>query len=125
MDSDSTGDKRNLDDMCQSGPSTPFIRAHPRKVVKQNEGEVSNLTILQAINTIVARFETQEKKLEDLSLQLKQNCVITSLTKASEFNATEMNYCKARLTEMEKDVGHLRAENVELQERSREQDRYI
>lgn len=110
---------------CQSIPSIPSKGTHPRKVVKVTEDEVTNSTILAAINTLAARFDSQEKKLEELSGQMKQNCaVIASLTKASEFNADEMKDCKARVSVMEKELESLRAESVALKEKSREQDRY-
>ncbi|MEQ2189758.1 hypothetical protein GOODEAATRI_028575 [Goodea atripinnis] len=44
-----------------------------------------NSTILAVINTLAAKFDMQEKRFEELSMQLKHNCpAIGSLTKASE-----------------------------------------
>lgn len=125
MDTDNSGDKRLLEEDGESCPSTPSKGAHTRKISKPNEDEVSNSAILAAINTLVARFDTQEKKFEEFGVQLKQNCaMITSLTRASNFNAAEVKDCKTRVSVLEKEVEHLRAANAEIKEKASEQDRY-
>lgn len=91
MDTDNSGDKRLLEEDGESYPSTPSKEAHTRKMSKPNEDEVSNSAILAAINTLVARFDTQEQRFEEFGMQLKQNCaMIASLTRASNFNAEEV-----------------------------------
>ena len=125
METNCSGDKRNLDVTCQSAPSTPSKGEHTRKVAKLTEDEVTNYTILVAINTLATRFDLQEKKLEDLSVQMKQNCaLIAGLTKASEFNAMEVKDCKTKVSAMEKELNSLQAECEALKVKSREQDRY-
>ncbi len=124
MDAESSGDKRTLEEDGESCPSTPSKGAHTQKISKEKGDEVSNSTILAAINTLVARFDTQERKFEVLSEQLKQNCtLIASLEKASEFNAAEVKDCKTRVSILEKEVEHLRAANAEMKEKASEQDR--
>ena len=61
MDTDSHGDKRSREDTCGLMPSTPSKGAHTRKVIKPNQDEVTNSAIRTAINTLAARFDTQEK----------------------------------------------------------------
>lgn len=124
METECSGDKRSLDEMSQQDPTTPSKGAHPRKIPKGNE-DVSNATILAAIQTLSGRFDSQEKKLEELSMQMKQNSVvIASLTKALEFNAMEVKDCKVKVSTMEKEVERLRKDYGALQEKSKELDRY-
>lgn len=70
MDTDNSGDKRLLEEDGESCPSTPSKGAHNFEISKPNEDEVSNFAILAAINTLVARFDTQEKKFEEFGVQL-------------------------------------------------------
>ncbi len=120
-----TTDKRNSDEMLKSVPTTPSKGAHIRKIAKTNEDEVSNAAILAAINTLTVRFDSQDKRLDELSMQMNQNCaMIVSLTKASEFNSAELKDCKIKVSVMEKELQRLRADNDALKEKSREHDRY-
>ncbi|XP_044022606.1 uncharacterized protein LOC122861790 [Siniperca chuatsi] len=125
MDTERSRDKRNLDDLSESVPCTPSKGEHVRKMSKSNEGEAPSSAILAAINLLNKRFDTLEKKMENMDTKLAQNCaMLASLSKAVEFNASEIRDCKGRVSVMEKNLERLCVENVELQEKCREHDRY-
>ena len=126
METDGGGDKRSLDELLQQDPAIPSKGAHPRKMHRVNEDEeVTNTTILAAIQMLATRFDYQEKKLEELNVQIKQNSeVISNLIQASEFNAKETKGCKDKVSLLEKEVECLRTDYNALQEKSKEQDRY-
>ncbi|RXN26212.1 zinc finger 2-like protein [Labeo rohita] len=84
--------------------------------------EISNETILEAILNLERRVD---EKLADLSEQSKQSsALITSLTKAIQFNTEEVKECKKRVKDLEIQNDNLRKENCDLKERIREQERY-
>ncbi|KAL0151129.1 hypothetical protein M9458_053642 [Cirrhinus mrigala] len=86
------------------------------------EGEISNLTILEAIQSMEKNFNEQLLELREQSKQ--SNCVIASLAKAVQYNADEVKDCKEKISDLEKCNECLCKENKELKERIREQERY-
>ena len=80
--------------------------------------EISNLTILEAIQGMGKNFD-------ELKEQAKQtSCMLAALTKAVQFNAEEVKECKGKVNKLEKQHQLLKSENAELKERIREQERY-
>ncbi|KAL0148576.1 hypothetical protein M9458_056123, partial [Cirrhinus mrigala] len=61
------------------------------KKLKTDDEEVSNVVLLQAITALTARFDAQDRKMEDLMDQMRKNSVmIAEISKAVEFNAVEI-----------------------------------
>lgn len=103
-------------------PITPSKIPTGKKTKTTKENEVSNLTILEAIQSLEKNFNEQLSQLRE---QAKQSSgMIASLTKAVQFNAEEVKECKGKVTELEKCNEVLCKENQELKERIRDQERY-
>ncbi len=99
--------------------STPTKIPVPKKKVKgDGQPEVSNATILDAINNLTAMMES-------FGTQLRQNTVmIAELSKGVEFNAKEIKDCKSASSNLGKEVAKMAKENVELKERVQELEHY-
>ncbi|KAL7381090.1 hypothetical protein ABVT39_000283 [Epinephelus coioides] len=64
-------------------------------------------------------------KVDTLGTQIQQNSVmLTSMTKAVEFNAAEIKDCKTQLQTTEQEVSAIKKDNAELMERVLELERY-
>lgn len=130
-----------LHDYCDNGVSTgemetstatkitrplPETPTKPPILVKRiklreataKETEVTNATILDAVNNLSAM-------LQEMNLQLKQNtAMITEVTKSVEFNAKEIEVCKSHNATVQKQVTKLEKQNAGLQEKVSELERY-
>ncbi|KAJ7997822.1 hypothetical protein DPEC_G00216120 [Dallia pectoralis] len=104
-------------------PTTPSkIPVGKKSKTDNKEAQVSNLTILEAIQSMEKNFD---KQLTQLKEQAKQSsCMIASLTKAVQFHAEEVKVCKKKINDLESQSELLEKENRELKERVREQERY-
>jgi len=106
-----------------SMPSTPSkIPAGKKSKTLGREGEVSNLAILEAIQSLEKNFNEQLSQLREQAKQ--SSSMVASLAKAVQFNAEEVKECKGKINELEKFNERLSKENDELKERIREQERY-
>lgn len=105
-----------------SAPTTPSKLPLGNKSKVIMELEVSNLTILEAIQSMEKKFDEQLAQLREQAKQ--SSCMIVSLTKAVQLNAEEVKDCKKNVSELEKHNECMSKENAELKERIREQERY-
>lgn len=104
-------------------PTTPSkIPAGKKSKTSLKETEVSNLTILEAIQSLEKNFNEQLSQLREQAKQT--STMVASLAKAVQFNAEEVKECKGKINELERCNDRLSKENVELKERIREQERY-
>lgn len=95
------------------------------KKMKPEDTEISNPALLQAINSLAARFDSQDKKLEDISDKLRQNSImIATVSKSVEFNSEEIKECKQRCGALEKQTTALVKSNEELRSKTSELKRY-
>ncbi|CAM4622519.1 unnamed protein product [Leuciscus chuanchicus] len=114
--------KRGHDEINNSPPSTPSKGAHVKKMSKQNPTAVE---VLEAIQALHSRFDSQDQKMAKLDVKLTQNtAMIANLTKSIEFNAEGVKECKEKIFTLETQMSILRKEVDEFTERSKEQDRY-
>ncbi|KAJ8390804.1 hypothetical protein AAFF_G00099360 [Aldrovandia affinis] len=98
-------------------PDTPTKIPVPFKKLRGDE-EVSNATILAAVNNLSAM-------LQELNVQMKNNSVmIAEIAKSVEFNAKEIKDCKSKTLTLEKEVTKIGTENANLRERVLELERY-
>lgn len=98
---------------------------NPSKKVKSDDGDISNAALLQAINTLTTRFDSQDRKLEDIADQIRQNStMIVSISKSVEFNAAEIKDLKQKCVVLEKQTTHLIKSNEELKLKTSEMERY-
>lgn len=105
-----------------SMPATPSnIPPGKKSKTSLKEGEVSNLAILEAIQSLEKNFNEQLSQLRE---QAKQSSSMVAIAKAVQFNAEEVKECKGKIFELEKCNERLSKENNELKERIREQERY-
>lgn len=103
-------------------PTTPSkIPAGKKSKTSLKETEVSNLTILEAIQSLEKNFNEQLSQLREQAKQT--STMVASLAKAVQFNA-EVKECKGKINELERCNDRLSKENVELKERIRAQERY-
>jgi len=99
-------------------PVTPS-KVHIMKKVRPDQTEdISNADILEAIHSLGKRFDKQEKKLEELSKKMEDNCNAISEVKE------EMKAHKQKEVIMELELSDLKKENKELRARVGELDRY-
>ncbi|KAL0147755.1 hypothetical protein M9458_056931, partial [Cirrhinus mrigala] len=95
------------------------------KKLKTDDEEVSNVVLLQAITALTVRFDTQDRKMEDLMDQMRKNSVmIAEISKAVEFNAAEIKDCKKENAEINKEIVKLNKTDIELGNRLVEMERY-
>jgi len=114
--------KRGHDEVNNSPPLTPSKGAHVKKIAKQNP---TAMEVLEAIQALHSRFDSQDQKMAELDVKLTQNtAMIANLTKSIEFNAEGVKECKEKISTLENQVSVLRKEVDEITERSKEQDRY-
>ncbi|KAI2647497.1 Puff II/9-2 protein [Labeo rohita] len=103
---------------------TPMKGSETKKL-KADDEEVSNVVLLQAITALTARFDTQDRKMEDLMDQMRKNSVmIAEISKAVEFNAAEIKDCKKENAEINKEIAKLNKTDTELGNRLVEMERY-
>ncbi len=89
-----TVNKRN-----DSAPTTPSkIPVGKKSKPASMEGEISNLTILEAIQSMEKTFNEQLLELREQSKQ--SSCMIASLAKAVQYNADEVKDCKGKISEL-------------------------
>ncbi|KAL0147895.1 hypothetical protein M9458_056772, partial [Cirrhinus mrigala] len=95
------------------------------KKLKSDDEEVSNVVLLQAITALTARFDTQDRKMEDLMDQMQKNsAMIAEISKAVEFNAAEIKDCKRENAEINKEIAKLNKTDIELGNILVEMERY-
>lgn len=96
-----------------------------QKKVKPDNGEISNAALLQAINSLTARFDSQDRKLEDIADKIRQNSImIVNISKSVEFNAAEIKEYKQKYVVLEKKTAVLEQSNEELRLKTSELERY-
>ncbi len=67
------------------------------KKIRAHNEEITNATLLQAITSLTARFDSQDEKLEEMANQMRRNSImVAEIFKAVEFNASEMKECKEK-----------------------------
>ncbi|XP_024155441.1 uncharacterized protein LOC112163327 [Oryzias melastigma] len=103
-----------------SAPTTPNKAPAGKKSKnkEENEEDVSNLTILIAIQNMAKDVEELKEK------AAQSSSMLAALSKAVQFNAEEVKECKGKVNELEMQFHLLKKENVELKERLKEKDRY-
>lgn len=104
-------------------PETPTKPSNDPKKMKLREStmkdsEVTNATILAAINNLSAM-------LQEMNVQLKENTSnIAEVTKAVEFNAKEIEECKSENVAVKNKMANLEKENAALRDKVLELARY-
>ncbi|MEQ2233328.1 hypothetical protein ILYODFUR_020655 [Ilyodon furcidens] len=115
------GGKSALDDMADL-LHTPSKGAHVCKITNHN---TTMEDLLEAIQALQLRFDTQYEKMADMTAKLTQNTVmISSLAKAPKYNAAEVKDCKEKIATMETEVSITRKEVNKLQVNLRQLDHY-
>lgn len=120
MEIDTDSSERRRD----SSHFTP-TKAHTSKKPKSQEEDITNATLLQAITSLTARFDSQDEKLEGMANQMRNNSImIAEISKAVEFNSAEIKDCKEKCNEMCKSVQSLTAAQNDLENRTSDLERY-
>lgn len=120
MEIDTDSSERRRD----SSHFTP-TKAHTSKKPKSQEEDITNATLLQAITSLTARFDSQDEKLEGMANQMRNNSImIAEISKAVEFNSAEIKDCKEKCNEMCKSVRSLTAAQNDLENRTSDLERY-
>ncbi|MGL4247922.1 MAG: hypothetical protein ACRCR5_03930 [Lactococcus garvieae] len=92
---------------------------------RPHDEEITNATLLQAITSLTARFDSQDEKTEEMAIQMRKNCVmIAEISKALEFNAAEIKECKDKCLETSKSLLGLTTSQKDLASRTSELERY-
>lgn len=92
---------------CRDSSHFTLTKAHMSKKLKPQEEDITNATLLQAITSLTARFDSQDEKLEELANQMRNNCImIAEISKAVEFNSAEIKDCKEKCKELSKWFNH-------------------
>lgn len=108
-----------------SDPPTPCKSQKgkkPKKPTENEQSEVSNSAILDAIKTLGNKVEDQH---EELSMQMKQHsAMIASVAKSVQINAQDLKECKDKIKVMEKQIETLKEVNIDLKARMLEEERY-
>lgn len=93
--------------------------------MKSDDSDISNAALLQAIHSLTARFDSQDRKLEDIADKIRQNSImITTISKSVEFNAAEIKEYKQKYVILEKQTAVLVKSNEELRLKTSELERY-
>lgn len=96
-----------------------------KKKVKSDDSDISNAALLQAIHSLTARFDSQDRKLKDIADKIRQNSImITTISKSVEFNAAEIKEYKQKYVILEKQTAVLVKSNEELRLKTSELERY-
>ncbi len=86
---------------------------------------ITNATLLQAITSLTARFDSQDEKLEEMANLMRRNSImVTEISKAVEFNASEMKECKEKCLETSKSLFRLTTLHKDLASRTYDLERY-
>lgn len=113
-----------LEKRRDSSHFTP-TKTHTPKKLKSQEDDITNATLLQAITSLTARFDSQDEKLEEMANQMRSNSImIAEISKAVEFNSDEIKECKEKCNEMSKSVLKLTAAQNDLENRTSDLERY-
>ncbi|CAM4271655.1 unnamed protein product [Leuciscus chuanchicus] len=100
-------------------------KANTLKKIRSCEDDVANATLLQAITSLTARFDSQDEKFEEMANQMRRNSVmIAEISKAVEFNAAEIKECKEKCQETRKSLLNLTTSHKDLENRTSELERY-
>lgn len=114
----------SLEKRCNSSHFTP-TKVHISKKLKSQEEDITNATLLQAITSLTARFDSQDEKLEALANQMRNNSImIAEMSKAVEFNSAEIKDCKEKCKELSKSVMGLTTAHNDLENRTSDLERY-
>lgn len=92
------------------------------KLDEKSKVHVSNEVILQAILNLENWVEEQLVDLKEQAIQ--SGTMLTSLAKAVQVNAEEVQECEKKVKKLEDQNVHLNKEVAELKDRAREQERY-
>ncbi len=94
-------------------------------LLKLMQLEITNATLLQAITSLTARFDSQDEKLEEMANLMRRNSImVTEISKAVEFNASEMKECKEKCLETSKSLFRLTTLHKDLASRTYDLERY-
>lgn len=114
----------SLEKRCNSSHFTP-TKVHISKKLKSQEEDITNATLLQAITSQTARFDSKDEKLEALANQMRNNSImIAETSKAVEFNSAEIKDCKEKCKELSKSVMGLTTAHNDLENRTSDLERY-
>lgn len=109
---------------CDSSHLTSTKR-NTLKKIRSCDDDITNATLLQAITSLTARFDSQDEKLEEMASQMRRNSVmIAEISKAVEFNDTEIKECKEKCQETSKSLLNLTTTHKDLANRTSELERY-
>lgn len=114
----------SLEKRRDSSHLTP-TKIHTSKKLKAQEEDITNATLLQAITSLNARFDSQDKKLEELANQMRNNSImIAETSKAVEFNSAEIKDCKVKCKDLSRSVMGLTTAHNDLESRTSDLERY-
>lgn len=86
---------------------------------KEKHGDIAvHEKILEAVNNLAGRFDVQEKKMEELSSKMVENCNLVAVLRE------EVNEYKSSTVELERHVVKLKEEMQKLSDKCNEQERY-
>ncbi|RXN14656.1 cytoplasmic dynein 2 heavy chain 1-like protein [Labeo rohita] len=100
-------------------------KSNALKKLRPHDEDITNATLLQAITSLTARFDSQNEKLEEMANQMRRNSVmVAEISKAVEFNAAEIKDCKEKCLETSKSLLGLTSSHKDLASRTSELERY-
>ncbi|XDV51002.1 hypothetical protein PO909_019960 [Leuciscus waleckii] len=110
-------EKRKESSSLQNTPT----KASAKKQKGEVNPEISNSALLE---TLVARFDLQDGKLNSIEQKITENSLmIVNLTKAVEFNAPEIKDCKTRINLFDKQLTSVLTSQADLISRTSELER--
>lgn len=114
METGVKGTKNTLTSPMKSPAPLKKVKPDGNVTDESNEEQVSNATILAAVNSL-------QKMIIDLRAEIQQNTLaITNLNKAVEFNSAEIQEQKEKIKGLEKEVVHLNKANTVLERKTSE-----
>lgn len=123
-DSEMEVQSAQTDKRRDSSHFTP-TKTNALKKLRPHDEEITNATLLQAITSLTARFDSQDEKLEELANQMRKNSImVAEISKVVEFNAAEIKECKEKCLETNKSLLGLTTSHKELASRTSELERY-
>lgn len=109
------------DNRRDSSHLTPTKSNTWKKLKPYDDEAITNATLLQAITSLTARFDSQDEKLEEMASQMQKNSImIAEISKAVEFNGAEMKECKEKCQETSKSLLGLTTSYKDLASRTSE-----
>lgn len=108
--------KRLLEECAENLPITPSKVHVMKKVRADHEDDISHADILEAIYSLGKRFDKQEKKLEELTRKMEENCSVISEVKE------DLKVHKRKAAELELEFSDLKKDNKALRIRVGELD---